>query len=135
MQTTARVWDAYLCEGAKVLVRVAIALVKARMAARNRAHACARSSLTWHHPRCPHPFSHQMNEAALSRCTDIGELVTVLKHSAAGAHDRDALLLFAFERIGSLPGARLERLRAAATKEVAAEREALAARRASRPKS
>jgi hypothetical protein len=76
-----------------------------------------------------------MNEAALARTTDIGEFVTVLKRGAGGAHDRDALLRFAFERVGSLPGARLERLRVAAGKEVAAEREALAARRAARTKS
>ena len=99
-ETTARVWDAYLFEGAKVLVRVSIALLK-------------------------------MHEAALMRCDEVGAFIATLKTAAARTHDRDALMLLAFDGIGSLSGARLQRLRDAATLEVASERADVSARRGS----
>ena len=73
-----------------------------------------------------------MNEAQLVRAPELGDLISTLKACAAATHDRDALLQLAFEGIGPLPIARVLRLREDAGREVAAERAALAARRASR---
>jgi hypothetical protein len=98
-QTAARVWDAFLCEGAKVLLRVALALAK-------------------------------LHEAAAVRENELGALVAALRGGAAACHDRDALLACAFGGIGALPGARVQRLRAAAAAELQREADALAARRA-----
>ena len=50
LQTAARVWDAFLCEGAKVLLRVAIALVKARAVLFTASVACY-TALTQLHNR------------------------------------------------------------------------------------
>ena len=118
-----RVWDAFFCEGAKVLLRYAVALLKARAHPSPRVDAAALTTL------CT-PV--QLNEVRLSRETDAGALVAQLKEAVANAHDRDALMLVAFNGIGSMPMARILRLRADATVEVEAERAALAARRAAR---
>ena len=73
-----------------------------------------------------------MHEATLLRESDAGGFVAALKRCTADMHDRDALMTTAFQGIGSMPGARLERMRAAASTEVEAERASLAARRAAR---
>jgi hypothetical protein len=63
-QTAARVWDAFLCEGAKVLVRVSIALLKVRGQPARRAGSSA-CSLT----RCPRARSWMSRGCCAARTT------------------------------------------------------------------
>jgi len=100
-ESCARVWDAWLCEGSKVLIRVALALLRAA-------------------------------EPRALKATELGGLVDALRATAAEAHDRDALMDAAFNDVGSLPLARVLKLRSAASAELDAERAQLAARRAMR---
>lgn len=99
-ESAARVWDALLCEGPKVLVRYAVALLKAA-------------------------------EPALLAAADGPAFATALRLACGRCHDRDDLQDAAFERLGSLPRARLEQLRKAAAEELLAERQDESSRRAS----
>ncbi|GBF96307.1 hypothetical protein Rsub_09102 [Raphidocelis subcapitata] len=89
-ETAARVWDALLLEGPKILFRVALALLKS-------------------------------NEDALLSNGSAGELTLAARAAAAGAHDRDALMRVAFEGVGGLPMAVIERARGQGSREVEAE--------------
>jgi hypothetical protein len=100
-ETAARVWDAWLCEGSKVPLRVALALLRAA-------------------------------EPRAAKAPELGAFCDELRATASRCHDRDALMDAAFNQLGSLPMARVLKLRAAATTELDAERAKLAARRAAR---
>ena len=50
-------------------------------------------------------------------------MIMAIRGAAAGAHDRDRLMDAAFEGVGSLPMAVIERYRGQGSKEVAAELE------------
>ena len=99
-ETCARVWDALFCEGPKVLVRFALALLKAA-------------------------------EPSLLAAPDAAAFAAALRASCGRTHDRDDLATAAFDRLGSLPLARLEQLRRAAAEELAAERAEASSRRGS----
>ena len=99
-ETCARVWDALFCEGPKVLVRFALALLKGV-------------------------------EPALLAAPDAAAFAAALRTACGRMHDRDDLATAAFDRLGSLPLARLEQLRKAAAEELAAERAEASSRRGS----
>ena len=82
MQTTARLFDALLLEGSKVLHRVALAVFK-------------------------------LAEPHLLRCRDTVACANALRVMLRHTHDRDALMRTALRRVGSLPMATIDRLRAA----------------------
>lgn len=68
-------------------------------------------------------------EPELLAFDNAGELTLAARAAASGAHDRDALMRAAFEGVGSLPMAVIERARGRGSREVEAEaREREAAR-------
>ncbi|KAK9808174.1 hypothetical protein WJX73_005269 [Symbiochloris irregularis] len=79
-ETVARVWDALLYEGPKVLYRIALALLK----------GC---------------------EAQLLAISNTGDLIGEIKDATKGAYDRDALMKVAFDKVGSMPMARIRGFR------------------------
>ena len=70
-------------------------------------------------------------EPALLAAPDAAAFAEALRTACARSHDRDARATGAFDRLGSLPHARLEQLRKAAAEELAAERAEASSRRAS----
>lgn len=79
-ETVARVWDALLFEGPKVLYRVALALLK-------------------------------LHEQQLLAIDNTGDLIGDIKEACRVAHDRDGLMKVAFDKVGSLPMARIRGFR------------------------
>mmetsp|Transcript_8835 Transcript_8835/g.18886 ORF Transcript_8835/g.18886 Transcript_8835/m.18886 type:complete len:470 (+) Transcript_8835:84-1493(+) len=86
-ESAARVWDALFHEGAKVLFRVALALL-------------------------------QMHEALLLTKDNAGEVLMVIKESAAAMHNADLLMKTAFDKVGSMPMAKIDQIRAQESVEV-----------------
>lgn len=122
-ETTARVWDALLHEGAKVLYRVALALFKVRVTCSGEPAAAPRQScdaqsgafslfkpgvmfLTGVRLSCPasNPGSatRQIMEPQLLAADNLGEIIQLLQKGARGMHDRDRLMDVAFNSLGSM---------------------------------
>ena len=101
-ETCLRVWDAWLFEGPKVLLRVALALLR-------RA------------------------EPALQGATSLQEAVSALRAAGRGAYDRDELLDEAWRLVGSMPTAKLAKLREKAQAEEVVRKAEDAARKAAQP--
>ena len=70
-------------------------------------------------------------EPALLAAADAAAFAAALRTACGRSHDRDDLATAAFDRLGSLPHARLEQLRKAAAEELAAERAEASSRRGS----
>lgn len=111
--TAARVLDAFFCEGSKVLLRVALVL----------AHR-AEPELAADGGFAPRSSLGSLGFRPRASAGGVPELAAALRHAASSCHDRDALMAAAFSpvAVGSMPSARLARLRAAAREEVDAER-------------
>jgi hypothetical protein len=112
----ARVWDALFLEGNKILFRTALAVLKSQeealLAADNAGAAAGTRQHTAPSPQgagqtrtCTHAHTHA------AACAAAGDVLMVVRQYTSSCHDRDALMRMAFEGIGSMPMAVIERCR------------------------